>query len=106
MKIKSASSHGDTKPCVGGECVPTIDCIGSWSKCGGDCLRTYNRKLLWKFRDPLNTILLHTITTPKQGQGSECAHNDGLTDSCDYGTDDCEEPVPDHFFGSVIFDWN
>ena len=47
------------------------DCIGTWSSCTEDCIKTYS------------------ITSPQRLQGKECEAVDGETITCQPGIDDC-----------------
>ena len=71
-------SEGDVEDCTGGECptpAETVNCEGSWTPCGTDCIETYN------------------ITTVESGGGAACPHPDGHTIPCLPGTGNCPDSV-------------
>lgn len=53
------------------QCVPDVDCVGSWSACGADCNKTYS------------------IATVASGGGTPCPAQDGDTEVCAGGEGEC-----------------
>ena len=71
------AAHGATVPCDAGEdaCPQDIDCVGNWSTCTDQCVKTYS------------------VITQASGGGQECPAAHGATLSCDGGEDDCPCPI-------------
>ena len=65
--------HGETQQCMGGEgdCPVDADCVGSWSRCYGDCTRHYQ------------------VLSAATGAGAPCPVDDGTEGVCTPGDDAC-----------------
>jgi len=99
----NCGQHGT---CDGGNCIcsdsytgnnceiePIIDCVGEFSECDSDCIKTYN------------------IVTQASSRGNNCKYNNGQIITCEQGDGNCfpflvsrsEEKIP---FGSMRNDCN
>ena len=81
------AAQGATQNCTGGACPAKVDCVGSWSRCSANCLKTYNitQEASVGVRRPDGTIA---------GEGEKCPHDAGDIATCGDKppTGDCPGP--------------